>query len=44
MNKNKVFPILLLFILTLSFSSFAQEMNADAGKLYNEGNSLLESW
>ena len=43
MNKNKVFPILLIFILALSFSSFAQEMNADAGKLYNEGNSQLKA-
>ncbi|HEY6437414.1 MAG TPA: tetratricopeptide repeat protein [Ignavibacteriaceae bacterium] len=43
MNKNKVFLILLFFTLTFSFSSLAQEMNADAGKLYNEGNSLLKA-
>lgn len=43
MNNNKVFPILLLFILTISLISFAQEMNPEAGKLYNEGNSLLKA-
>lgn len=43
MNNNKVFPILLLFILTISLISFAQEMNPEAGKLYNEGNSQLKA-
>ncbi len=43
MNKNKVFLILLLSILTFTFSSFAQDMNPDAGKLYNEGNSQLKA-
>jgi tetratricopeptide (TPR) repeat protein len=43
MNNNKVFPILLIFILTLSVISFAQEMNTEAGKLYNEGNSQLKA-
>jgi len=43
MNKNKVFPILVLFILTISLISFAQEMNTEAGKLYNEGNSQLKA-
>lgn len=43
MNKNKVFPIILLFILTISLISFAQEMNTEAGKLYNEGNSQLKA-
>ncbi len=43
MNKNKVFPILLIFTLTLSVTSFAQEMNPEAGKLYNEGNSQLKA-
>ena len=43
MNNNKVFPIVLLFILTISLISFAQEMNTEAGKLYNEGNSQLKA-
>jgi tetratricopeptide (TPR) repeat protein len=43
MNKNKVFPILMIFILTISLISFAQEMNPEAGKLYNEGNSQLKA-
>jgi tetratricopeptide (TPR) repeat protein len=43
MNNNKVFPILLLFILTASLVSFAQDMNTEAGKLYNEGNSQLKA-
>jgi len=43
MNNNKVFPILLIFILTMSLVSFAQEMNTEAGKLYNEGNSQLKA-
>jgi tetratricopeptide (TPR) repeat protein len=43
MNNNKVFPILLIFILTMSLISFAQDMNTEAGKLYNEGNSQLKA-
>lgn len=43
MNMSKIFQKLLLFILALTFVSFAQEMNPDAGKLYNEGNSLLKA-
>jgi len=43
MVKNKVFPILMMLILVFSTFSLAQEMSADAGKLYNEGNSLLKA-
>lgn len=43
MNKLKVFPILLAVVLVFSSISIAQEMNADAGKLYNEGNSQLKA-
>jgi tetratricopeptide (TPR) repeat protein len=43
MTKNKVFPILLFFVLIFTFVSIAQEMNPDAGKLYNEGNSQLKA-
>lgn len=43
MNKNKVFPIFMGIILFLATLSFAQEMSTDAGKLYNEGNSLLKA-
>lgn len=43
MNNNKVFPFLLMFILILSLVSYAQEMNTEAGKLYNEGNSQLKA-
>lgn len=42
MNYNKVFPI-LFFVLILSIVSFAQDMSPEAGKLYNEGNSLLKA-
>jgi len=41
MTKIIVFPVLLFF--TFTFVSLAQEMNPDAGKLYNEGNSLLKA-
>ena len=30
-------------VLLFTFSAFAQDMNPDAGKLYNEGNSLLKA-
>lgn len=43
MNKNNVLPILLFLTLIFTFVSFAQEMNPEAGKLYNEGNSLLKA-
>jgi len=43
MNQNKIFPLFLLFILTFSLSSFAQDMNPEAGKFYNEGNSQLKA-
>ena len=44
MIKNKVFPISMMLLLVLASFSFAQEMNADACKLYNEGNSLLKAF
>lgn len=43
MNKFKVFPILVAAIFVLASLTFAQEMNPDAGKLYNEGNSQLKA-
>jgi tetratricopeptide (TPR) repeat protein len=43
MKQNKIFPILLIFMMTLSLISFAQDMNPEAGKLYNEGNGLLKA-
>jgi tetratricopeptide (TPR) repeat protein len=43
MKQNKIFPISMMLLLVLASFSFAQEMNADAGKLYNEGNSLLKA-
>lgn len=43
MNVCKIFRSLLFFIFALTFVSFAQEMDPDAGKLYNEGNSLLKA-
>jgi tetratricopeptide (TPR) repeat protein len=39
---NKIFQI-LLFIVTFTLVSIAQEMSPDAGKLYNEGNSFLKA-
>jgi tetratricopeptide (TPR) repeat protein len=42
MSMNNIFRI-LLFIVCFTFVSIAQEMNPDAGKLYNEGNSLLKA-
>jgi len=39
---KKIFKI-LLFIVCFTLVSIAQEMNPDAGKLYNEGNSLLKA-
>ncbi len=43
MKQNKVFPISLLVFFILSFVTFAQDMNPEAGKLYNEGNSQLKA-
>jgi tetratricopeptide (TPR) repeat protein len=42
MSMNKIFKI-LLFTVCFTLVSFAQEMNSEAGKLYNEGNSLLKA-
>lgn len=41
MVKQKFF-FSLLVVLGLSFLSYAQDMKPEAGKLYNEGNSLLK--
>ena len=41
MKKFSVIFFGLFFLLT--FSAFAQDMSVDAGKLYNEGNSLLKA-
>ena len=40
---NKIFQFFLTFTLFVSLNSFAQEMKPEAGKLYNEGNSLLKA-
>lgn len=40
---KKLSVIFLGLVLLITFSTFAQEMNVDAGKLYNEGNSLLKA-
>ncbi|MEJ2196104.1 MAG: tetratricopeptide repeat protein [Ignavibacteriaceae bacterium] len=41
---KKVMPIVVSVFLLISFSNaVAQDMNPDAGKLYNEGNSLLKA-
>ena len=42
MHKLKTGLVLLLTLLSFNFI-IAQEMNPDAGKLYNEGNSLLKA-
>jgi tetratricopeptide (TPR) repeat protein len=34
---------ILAFFFIVNFNSLCQEMNPDAGKLYNEGNSLIKS-
>ena len=41
--KQKLFFLTAFIFLLGSFSSLAQEMNLEAGKLYNEGNSLLKA-
>ena len=43
MKSIKVFPIILFIILFASILTFAQDMNPDAAKLYNEGNGLLKA-
>lgn len=43
MKQAKVFPIMFLFVLAISVISFAQDMSPEAGKLYNEGNSMLKA-
>jgi tetratricopeptide (TPR) repeat protein len=43
MKQAKVFPVLLIIFLFSSVFTFAQEMSVEAGKLYNEGNSLLKA-
>jgi tetratricopeptide (TPR) repeat protein len=43
MKQAKIFPMLLFFFLFASVLSYAQEMSNEAGKLYNEGNSLLKA-
>ena len=43
MNQKKILASLLFFVLTFALVSKAQDMNPDAGKLYNEGNSLLKA-
>jgi tetratricopeptide (TPR) repeat protein len=43
MEEAKIFPMLLFFFLFTSVISFAQDMSPEAGKLYNEGNSLLKA-
>lgn len=41
---KKLKPALLILFVLISFSCLiAQDMNPDAGKLYNEGNSLLKA-
>ncbi len=42
MSMNNIFKI-PLFIVCFTLVSIAQDMNPDAGKLYNEGNSLLKA-
>ena len=43
MRQVKVFPLLMIISLIASALSFAQDMSPEAGKLYNEGNSLLKA-
>jgi tetratricopeptide (TPR) repeat protein len=40
---NKIFKTFLAFFIVFSVNVFSQEMNPEAGKLYNEGNSLLKA-
>ena len=43
MKQAKIFPMLIFFFLFASIFSFAQDMNPEAAKLYNEGNGLLKA-
>ncbi len=43
MRKTKFLCKLLLVVVLMSSFVIAQEMNPEAGKLYNEGNSLLKA-
>jgi tetratricopeptide (TPR) repeat protein len=43
MKQKAVFPVLLIIILAFSSLVTAQDMNPEAAKLYNEGNSLLKA-
>lgn len=43
MMLNKIFKTFLGFCFVISVTVFAQEMKPEAGKLYNEGNSLLKA-
>ncbi len=43
MKKINALLCVFLFLLMAAGASFAQEMNAEAGKLYNEGNKLLKA-
>ncbi|HMN48278.1 MAG TPA: tetratricopeptide repeat protein [Ignavibacteriaceae bacterium] len=40
--KNKSFLFAMLFLLSITFLTYAQDMKPEAGKLYNEGNALLK--
>lgn len=40
---KKIFVLLFLFSILFGTSILSQDMNPDAGKLYNEGNSLLKA-
>lgn len=40
---NKIIKTFLAFFIVFSVNVFSQEMNPEAGKLYNEGNSLLKA-
>lgn len=40
--KKNIFLFAVLFLLSISYLNFAQEMKPEAGKLYNEGNALLK--
>ncbi|MBZ0198442.1 MAG: hypothetical protein K8H86_01145 [Ignavibacteriaceae bacterium] len=42
MVKFKI-PYFFLFIMFVSFTAFAQDMNSEAGKLFNEGNAKLKA-
>jgi tetratricopeptide (TPR) repeat protein len=41
--KSGNFFFIVLFLFSISFMTFSQDMKPEAGKLYNEGNALLKS-